>query len=110
MDMVGGHPYLIQQSLSMISNQHLQLKEFLQAATASDGGPFRQHLYESLLNLEANIELYETMKKIVFEAEALKLGPKQTFKLEGMGLIRKKSMGYACRCNLYQIYFADKMR
>lgn len=110
MEMIGGHPYLIQLALNIISNQQVTLATLLQDAASSDGGPFRQHLYEHLLNLGRNQELNEAMKKVVFASEAQRLGPKEIFKLEGMGLIRKNNTGYACRCKLYQLYFKDKMR
>jgi hypothetical protein len=77
---------------------------------ATEEGVFYQHLYEHLLHLEENADLYEAMKKVVSQAEPVRLDVKETFKLDGMGLIKRKGNDIVSRCNLYQLYLGDRMK
>ena len=108
MAMIGGHPYLVQTALDAIANGQT-LSELLRTA-ATDEGIFQQHLYEHLLHLKDNADLYEAMKKVVYQAEPVRLDVKETFKLDGMGLIKHKGNNIVSRCNLYQLYLGDRMK
>jgi hypothetical protein len=108
MAMIGGHPYLVQIALDTIANGQT-LSELLSTA-ATEEGVFYQHLYEHLLHLEENADLYEAMKKVVSQAEPVRLDVKETFKLDGMGLIKRKGNNIVSRCNLYQLYLGDRMK
>jgi hypothetical protein len=108
MAMVGGHPYLVQIALDTIANGQT-LSELLRTA-ATEEGVFYQHLYEHLLHLEENADLYKAMKKIVSQAEPVRLDVKEFFKLDGMGLIKRKDNNIVSRCNLYQLYLGDRMK
>lgn len=112
MQIVGGHPFLVQQALSAIGPPTgLTLGALIQESYAGDGGPFSQHLYEHLLKLEKNPQIYDAMKQVISSETETRLATKEGFQLLGMGLVREVSSSrFRIRCNLYQTYFTDRMR
>jgi AAA-like domain/CHAT domain len=109
MDMVGGHPYLVQLALDPIAHQDIGLDELLRMAP-TDEGMYRDYLNERLQSLEKNSLLVEAMKQVVNADSAVRLSSKEAFKLDSMGLIKRLGNNIVPRCNLYRLYFRDRLR
>jgi AAA-like domain len=103
--LVGGHPYLIQQSLSALKNNHT-IQELLEGAS-TEGGIFISHLRKILENLE-NSQLKDSYKKVIEEDE-VKLDSKLSFKLHSLGLIKFKGDYCVSSCDLYRQYFSARL-
>ena len=60
-------------------------------------------------NLQLDSELVTAMKKIVKANEAVAVDEKLGFKLDSMGLVKKLDNNFIPRCNLYKLYFQEKL-
>ena len=86
-DVVGGHPHLLEQAFShMKMNKSLTLEEILQTA-ATEAGIYRHHLRHYWNMISKHSELADTLKKVVMAADKLALEPMQAYKLHSMGLV-----------------------
>lgn len=108
MAMVGGHPYLVRVALYYIARNNTNLDEVLRNAP-TEAGIYSDHLRRHLWNLEQNPKLAEAMKKLVSSKEAVRLPSEETFKLDCMGLSLLQGNDAIPRCNLYQLYFSDRL-
>lgn len=110
-NLVGGHPYLIQQLFSHLkANPELTLNQMLQDA-ATDAGIYRDHLWELWQMVHADPQLVAVFKKVITVPSPLRLELqelKQSHKLYRMGLIERAGNGVVVRCQLYQLYFQDR--
>ena len=109
MNMIGGHPYLVQIALDGIAHQDIVLDNLLKIAPTEEG-IYGDYLNERLQRLEENPALEEAIKKIVNSDVPTHLGAKETFKLDSMGLIKRQGSDVVPRCNLYRLYFRDRLR
>ena len=109
MNMIGGHPDLIQKALDQITHQNIALDELLRTAPTEEG-IYRGYLIERLEKLEENPSLVEAMKQVVNSDAPVRLGSKEAFKLDSMGLIKRQGNDIESRCNLYRYYFRDRLR
>lgn len=105
MNLVGGHPYLVQEVISNFKSQEIYLESLLGIASTSQG-IFSSHLGEILEILQADSQLELAYKKVVTALEPVQLNPKITFKLHSLGLV--KIIGNDClpSCDLYRQYFS----
>jgi hypothetical protein len=67
-------------------------------------------LYRHLLILEENKQLKSAMLKLVNSDEAVTLEPIYAFKLKSMGLAESRGNKVIPLCNLYRIYFSDRLQ
>ncbi|MBD2392281.1 AAA-like domain-containing protein [Aphanizomenon flos-aquae NRERC-008] len=109
MGMIDGHPYLVRTALYHIATNDLTLKQFLEIAPTEEG-LYEDHLYRHLLILEENKQLKSAMLKLVNSDEAVTLEPTYAFKLKSMGLAESKGNKVIPLCNLYRIYFSDRLQ
>jgi hypothetical protein len=109
MNMIGGHPYLVQVALDQIIHQNIVLDELLKTAP-TEAGIYGDYLNERLQQLEENSTLGEAMKQVVNTDVPTRLAAKETFKLDSMGLIKLQGSDVVPRCNLYRLYFKDRLR
>lgn len=109
MNLVGGHPYLVQKAFSYCQNNSQgKLGKFLQIAV-TEAGDYNSYLLEHLDTLQANPDLAAAMKKVVIENQPVRLNSSLVFKLDSMGLIRKQGNEVEPRNNLLRIYFGDRL-
>ena len=106
--MIDGHPYLLRTALYQIATGNLTLKQFLKVAP-TDEGLFRGFLHPYLSLLEEDILLKAAMKKVIESDIPMKLDSAQTFKLRSLGLIKFKENEVQCLCNLYRLYFRERL-
>lgn len=109
MSMVGGHPFLIRVALYYIARGELSLIQLLRISP-TEAGLYSDHLRRHLWNLEQYPALAEAMREVVFADEAVQLKSDLAFKLESMGVIRLKDNKVLARCELYRLYFRDRLR
>jgi hypothetical protein len=108
MGIVDGHPYLLREALYQIARGKLTLDKFLQEAPTAEG-LYGDHLHRHLLNLENDASLKAAMKQVVASNNPVRLEPIQAFKLRSMGLVELRGNDVAPLCNLYRIYFRDRL-
>ena len=109
MGMIDGHPYLVRTALYHIATNDLTLKQFLEIAPTEEG-LYEDHLYRHLLILEENKQLKSAMLKLVNSDDAVTLEPIYAFKLKSMGLAESKGNKVIPLCNLYRLYFSDRLQ
>jgi transcriptional regulator with XRE-family HTH domain len=107
MAMVGGHPYLIRLALYHVA-LGMELTELLNNAP-TESGLYGEHLRRHLWNLEQNSRLSVAMKAIVEAEIPCKLNSMDAFHLHSMGLIHMQKNECLPMCNLYRIYFRDRL-
>jgi len=84
MEMVGGHPELVQQALSHLKiNQSVTLEQILQTA-ATEAGIYGNHLRRHWCVIQQHLELAEALKKVVKVTTSVRLEPMQAYKLHRM--------------------------
>lgn len=109
METIGGHPYLVDRALSFIKREpNFTLKDLLQSASTEEG-IYSHHLRKHWLALKQDTELANAMKIVTDATEPVRIGVEQAFKLESMGLVNRQGNDTVPRCNLYRLYFRDRL-
>ncbi|BAZ13526.1 hypothetical protein NIES4071_53650 [Calothrix sp. NIES-4071] len=106
--MIDGHPYLLRTALYQIAKGNLTLEQFLKAAP-TDEGLFGDFLYHYLLLLEDDELLKTAMQQVIKSDMPVKLDSVQAFKLRSMGLIEPLGNKVQSLCNLYRLYFQERL-
>ncbi|MEH2142852.1 AAA-like domain-containing protein [Nostoc sp.] len=106
--MIDGHPYLLRTALYQIATGNLTLEQFLKVAP-TDEGLFRGFLHPNLSLLEEDKLLKAAFQKVIKSEIPVKLDSVQTFKLRSLGLIKFKGNEVQCLCNLYRLYFRERL-
>ncbi|HEY9642447.1 MAG TPA: AAA-like domain-containing protein [Coleofasciculaceae cyanobacterium] len=104
MNLVGGHPYLIQLALYHLWHQDVTLDQLLQPATIA-AGIYSDHLQRQLWNLQQNPDLATAFAKVVTVANPVELNLVHAFKLQSLGLVHLQGNQAIPSCNLYAQYF-----
>ncbi len=104
MDLVGGHPYLLQSAFEAIRYQNYTVDQILKTAP-TESGIYRDYLRQLLNSLEQTPELNEAFQKVIAAQEPVPLKPATAFKLHSMGLIKLEGEKAKSRCRLYTEYF-----
>jgi hypothetical protein len=106
-EMVDGHPYLLRKALYEIARGSLNLEQFLQIAPTEEG-IYGDHLCRHLVNLaDANLEA--AMKQVIASSHPVRLEANLAFKLRSMGLVELRGNDVIPLCNLYRLYFKDRL-
>lgn len=105
-NLLGGHPYLIRKALYTMVTERLPWSRLTQAATL-DHGPFGDHLRRQQWLLRDEPALREALKQIVEQGHCA--DEMALFRLLQAGLVKGSGDTYRCRCDLYRIYFKDKL-
>jgi hypothetical protein len=105
LEMVGGHPYLVQQALYQLRCQDVALEQLLQDAP-TEAGIYSNHLRRHWENLQKNSELAQAYKKVVKSPEPVELERVQSYKLRSMGLVKLQGDKVMPSCDLYRQYFS----
>jgi transcriptional regulator with XRE-family HTH domain len=108
MEMVGGHPHLIQLAIYSLTRQEITFEQLLQTAH-TESGIYRDHLRGHLRDLQEHPELATAMKKVVEATNPVQLEPLQALKLESLGLVRLEGNNVKPWCNLYAQYFRERL-
>jgi hypothetical protein len=106
MEMVGGHPFLIQQALYSLWEGDTTFNELLEKAPTLNG-IYRTHLQELLARLESGSSLADGLQQAIESTGNVQLTQEQTFKLEGMGLVELQGNQVCVSCELYRRFFRE---
>jgi AAA-like domain/CHAT domain len=109
MNVVDGHPYLLQVALRTIASGQLTLGQFCQTA-ATEEGVYREHLHEHLQSLERDPELMMALGQMVAMDQPVSLKVREQSKLCNVGLGELRGNGVIPLCNLYRDYFRERLK
>ncbi len=109
MAMIGGHPYLVQQTLDKWVHETITLDAIL-ASAPTEAGIYSEFLRDRLLKLQSNPDLVTAMGKLVAADCPVRLSPKDSFQLDSMGLTSPQESDRGLRCQLYRLYFQDRLQ
>jgi hypothetical protein len=106
MELVGGHPALVQTALYYLSREEITMTQILTAAT-SVTGIYAHHLRRHRVALEAQPELATSLNRVITASEPVELEPIIAYKLSSMGLIQQSRDRVTLSYELYRQYFAQ---
>jgi AAA-like domain/CHAT domain len=109
MALLGGHPYLVRVALYYLTCQFISLDKLLKTAP-TDAGLFTEHLRRHLIYLKNKPELSAAMYQVVATENPVRLSDDLMFQLDSMGLILIQGNDVISRCNLYRLYFRDRLK
>lgn len=107
-NVVGGHPYLVRKALFEIARGSLTLEQFLTIAPTEEG-LYSDHLRNHLNNLNRDPVLIVAMKRVVASDAPVRVESNVGFRLHSMGLVQRRKNDIEPLCNLYRIYFRDRL-
>jgi hypothetical protein len=108
MEMVGGHPHLIQLAIYSLTRQNVTFEQLLQTAP-TESGIYSDHLRGHLWNLQQHPELAAAMKKVVDAKSPVQLEPMLAFKLQSFGFVQLYGNDVKVRCQFYSQYFGANL-
>ena len=107
MQLVGGHPYLLQQAFSHLkSYPDITLDQFLVEAR-TDAGIYSHHLRQFWLNLREKPKPITALQTVISATEPVRLETISAYQLQSMGLVKVVGNEVEPRCQLYRSYFSD---
>ncbi|MGB6300443.1 MAG: AAA-like domain-containing protein [Rivularia sp. (in: cyanobacteria)] len=108
MEMVGGHPYLINLALYYLYQEEMTLSQLLEKATTQTG-IYSNHLRNHLLVLRQQPELAAALDKVIHSDSSVEIDAIISYKLESMGLIKLDGNLSKPSCELYRLYFQENL-
>ena len=106
--LVNGHPYLINLAFCHLVTQNNDLEEIISEA-ATDTGIYRDYLRGHLITLGKHPELTLAYKQVIDAERPVILNSIAAYELESMGLVKLKGNETIPFCELYRIYFRDRL-
>jgi hypothetical protein len=106
MELLGGQPYLTRKAFYTLVIEHLTWADLTDTAIL-DHGPFGDHLRRHQWLLRDEPELREALKQVIEHNHCS--DETALFRLLQAGLIKGSGDFYTCRCDLYRMYFEDKL-
>lgn len=104
MDMVGGHPALVQIALYHLGRGNLTLAQLLKTAPTSTA-IYSHHLQRHLIVLKGQPELATALNTVMSAIEPVQLESILAYKLISLGLIKQSESRAIPSCELYRQYF-----
>ncbi|MBO3461109.1 AAA-like domain-containing protein [Aetokthonos hydrillicola Thurmond2011] len=122
MDMIGGHPYLVRETLEHVTKWGLTLEEVLKNAP-TEAGIYSDLLQEHLWNLQQNQKnhpsldqalkhprLDQALKQVVNAKHPVEIESDLGLKLYELGLVEWQDKSVKPRCELYRQYFQEHLK
>ena len=110
MNMVGGHPYLIELTIHAIKTcNNMTLKKVIETAPKKDSIYYSPHLQEYLAILKQHSNLAKVVLKII---KGENLGNMENYAiktLDNLGLVKCQDGKILVRCELYRLYFESHL-
>ncbi|MBP0022251.1 MAG: AAA-like domain-containing protein [Cyanobacteria bacterium SBLK] len=109
-ELLGGHPYLIQKALYHLRRQDITVED-LQRQSQKITGIYSDHLRRNLLVLQKHPDMYKAFHKILQSNTFVEFheNAEINFQLDSMGLIKLQGNKAKLRCDLYRLYFHDRL-
>jgi AAA-like domain len=104
MDLVGGHPALVNIALYHLSYGDTTLAELLKTAPTATG-IYNHHLQRHWVTLEKQPELAQALDLVMSATSPIRLAPTLAYKLSSLGLIDRSGDNAIPGCQLYQQAF-----
>ena len=104
MDMLGGHPALVNIALYHLSRQDITLTQLLETASTPTG-IYHNHLQRHRASLEEQPDLLTILESIMTATEPVSLDPMTAYKLSRLGVIKQSGSKATPSCELYRKYF-----
>lgn len=109
MDLVGGHPYLLQLAFYWLRSGYLSLSKLLaEAATAK--GIYAEYLEQLWLMLSEDPRLQKAFYQVLSSPEPISLDSHIAYRLEGLGLVQLPGLMASCSGELYRQYFLNRFQ
>lgn len=105
LDLVGGHPYLLQLAFYWLQSGQFTLSEILKMA-ATNQGIYHEYLRCLWLTLQQDDTSLKAFYEVLASPEPIYLSPKQAYALAGMGLVKLVGHKARVQCELYRSYFS----
>jgi AAA-like domain len=105
---VGGHPYLLNLAFCHLVTQNNNIAKIIQEA-ATDTGIYGDHLRGLLITLQQHPELTSAYKQVINTIEPVTLNSLAAYELESIGLVKLKGNQTLPMCELYRLYFRDRL-
>jgi len=109
MDLVGGHPYLLQQAFSHLKSYPNTTLNQLLVEAPTDAGIYSHHLREHWLNLQQEPKLIDALQIVINDTKPVRLESILAYQLQSLGLVKLVGNEVEPRCQLYQNYFGRVM-
>jgi hypothetical protein len=106
MDLVGGHPALVNIAFYHLSRGDITLGEMLETASTPTG-IYHHHLQRHWVTLQENPELASIVQSTISASDFTQVNPILSYKLSSMGLIKPDSENQTLSCQLYQQFFSN---
>lgn len=107
MDLVGGHPALVNIAFYHLSRGDITLEQLMGTAPTATG-VYRYHLQRHWVNLEAQPELLLALNSATNASEPVSMELIIAYKLSSMGLIKQSANKVVPSCELYRQFFIDQ--
>jgi hypothetical protein len=108
MDLVGGHPYLVQLALYHLWSGDVTLEQLIKEAPTS-AGIYNHYLQSCLAMLRSDPKLALALKHILHAHTSAQGDRRLIHKLENLGLVKIEGNQIKLRCKLYQSYFISQL-
>ncbi|KYC43618.1 hypothetical protein WA1_00120 [Scytonema hofmannii PCC 7110] len=105
LQLVAGHPYLVQQALYHLARKDLTLKQLIQTA-ATNAGIYCNHLHRHLRSLQEHPQLAAAYEQAIASSTPIEIEQLSAFKLHSMGLVKLHENLVMPSCELYRRYFS----
>lgn len=107
MQLLGGHPYLLEQAFSYLkTHPEVALDDVLSAAS-TDAGIYSNHLRRLWFTLQEYPDLAIAFHHVVSATEPIQVPPLLAYQLQSLGLVEFIGNAVATRFQLYRRYFAE---
>ncbi len=104
MDLVGGHPALINIAFYYLSRGDITLAQLLKTAPTATG-IYQHHLHRHWVSLEEQPQLFFALQGVMSATEPVSLEMITAYKLSSMGLIKQVQDKVIPTCELYRQFF-----
>lgn len=108
-EMIDGHPFLLKLAFYHLFHADLSLEQLL-AEAPTQMGIYRDHLMRHLTTLQEHPELAAAFTTVIMAEEPVEIETLLAYKLESMGLVAILGNTVTPRCNLYRLYFRERLK
>ena len=109
LNLVGGHPDLIDRAFKESETQNLTPDRLLREST-TESGIYADHLRQLLKRINDKQDLKTSFKEVITSPNPIRLSDANgIFQLESMGIVKLKGDLVIPRCELYRQYFSDRI-
>jgi AAA-like domain len=106
--MVDGHPYLLNLAFYHLCREEISMEQLLNGAPTQTS-IYSEHLRSCLTILQQSLALSAAFREVVAANVAVCLKAIPAYQLESMGLVNLHGDMATPSCNLYRLYFRDRL-